>query len=268
MKRWILASLIFLLTAAALPAAAQLGSLKKIIKDKAKVEKPRVDKNAGEVKNVPVKTGPAKNLPADPEYFYVGVNELDGTGIGGLKVCSDNYKGRVNWKNEFKQWIDEISPTAQLKMFEMKRCELMGFRIVNKPGRKYRRVEDLAERMQGYSVYQVEKGELALVSEFATPDLYVVVVPAVARPDLQLKDLNLCVKPEQKDHYRRKVRGVSGCHDLKQMLYVFENYKKYPGEYQTNSALFFDKDFKKLDGQGKFRGLKIYRLSDGQLAPM
>jgi hypothetical protein len=90
----------------------------------------------------------------------------------------------------------------------------------------------------------------------------------MAKAGLKLKDLNLCVKPDQKDKYRRKTRSASNCHDLKQSLYVFEKYKQYPGEYQTNSSLFFEKDFKTLNKQGKFKGLRIYKLVGGELEAM
>lgn len=274
MKKSLWIMLVVILAFAAIPAAAQFGSIKKIVKDKTKTEKPKTNNDSANssTPNETSSTMPgessAKNLPNDPEYFYVGADKMEGTEIGGLKVCSDNHKGQINWKNEFKQWFDEISQTAQLKMFEMNRCELMGFHIINKPGRRYRKVDDLKERAEGLSVYQVEAGELVLVKDFQAPALYVVVVPEVAKPGLKLADLNLCVKPEQKDHYRRKAKGVSNCHDLKQMLYALDQYKKYPGEYQTNSALFFEKDFQTLNKQGKFKSYKVYKLVVGNLKEM
>lgn len=256
MKQNLIISLIAILTFAVLPAYAQLGSLKKIAKDKTKNSKPSP------------KSSSAKNLPNDPEYFYVGTNDLDKAKIGGLKVCSDNHKGKINWKNEFKQWFDEISPTAQLKMFERKRCDLMGFHVTDKPNRKYRKVDDLADRASGLSVYQVEDGKLVLVKKFATSGLYVVVVPQVAKSGLKLTDLNLAVKPDQKDHYRRKAKGVANYHNLKQSLYYLNQYKKYPGEFATNSVLYLEKDFQTLNKKGEFKPFVIFRLVGGKLEPL
>lgn len=251
MRQSILAPLVIVIAFLVLPAKAQLGNVTKIVKNKSKTETRKTDTT--------------KKLASDSEYFYVGANDLEETTISGLKVCSDNYKGKINSKNEFKQWFDEISPTAQLKMFEMGRCELMGFHIINKPGRKYRKVDDLAERAEGLSVYQVKNSELALVKKFEAPGLYVVVVPEVVKSGLKLTDLNLCVKPEQKDYYRKKAKGVSNCHNLKQSLYTLNQYKKYPSEYATNSALYFEKDFQTLNKQGKFKSFKIYKLVSGKL---
>lgn len=273
MKKSLWMMLVVVLALAAIPAAAQFGSIKKIVKDKTKTEKPETNNDSAN-SSTPDETtstmpgSSAINLPSDPEYFYMGADEMEGTKIGGLKVCSDNYKGQINWKNEFKQWFDEISSTAQLKMFKMNRCELMGFHIIDKAGRRYRKVDDLKARTEGLSVYQVENGELVLIKDFESPALYVVVVPQVAKPGLKLADLNLCVKAEQNDDYYEKVRSASNCRDLKESLFVFEKYKKYPGEYQTNSALFFEKDFQTLNAQGKFKGLKIYKLVGENLEEM
>lgn len=195
------------------------------------------------------------------DFMLIGDNNLDGTSIANLRSCSENDKNaKILLGSQFKQWIDEISQTAQQKMFRLKRCEVMGIKVVNQSGRKYRTVNDLSQRAQDLSIYEVQGDKLVLIKAFGLPGQYVVVVPEVAKSGLKLSDLNICVHPEKKDDYRRKARSVSNCHDMDQFLYVFEKYKQYPGAYQTNSALFDDKDYQSLNQKGKFNGLKVYKL--------
>ncbi|REJ78680.1 MAG: hypothetical protein DWQ47_04320 [Acidobacteria bacterium] len=253
----------------AIPAEAQIGNIVKKVKSAVSSEtKSSPKENSDPVSGT--KTVPSANPSAgDADFIFVGENGLEGTALSELRACSENNRNaKTTLGPRFKQWIDEISPTAQLKMYEMGRCELMGFHVIDNPSHKYRKPEDLAERNPGRSAYEVSGDALVLIKEFSAPALYVVVVPEVAKAGLALSDLNLCVNPEKKDHYRRITKSASNCHDLKQMLYVFEQYKQYPGDLQTNSALFNEKDYTALNKQGKFKGLKVYTLVGKALEPL
>lgn len=259
---------ILITTFIAFPAHAQIGDLTRKIKTAVSPEK-KAEANTGNAPEAQDAAPEKSPDVSDDEFLFVGANGLEGSPIGELRSCSEtNDAAKRKLGAHFKQWIDQISPTAQLKMFEKNRCELMGFRIVDRPERKYKKPGDLAEMNQGRSIYKVASGKLVLVESFAAPEQYVVVVPEVAREGLALKDLNLCVNPEKKDHYRRLTRSATNCHDTKQMLYVFEKYKLAPGDLQTNSSLFNASDFKTLNGQGKFKGLKVYKLVGQDLEPV
>jgi hypothetical protein len=145
-------------------------------------------------------------------------------------------------------------------MYAKGTCQLMGFRIVDNPSYKYRNVDSLETLAQGNSAYKVEDEKLVLVKDFTESSMYVVVVPQVNKPGLKLIDLRLGVTPDLKATYRKKTASVFNYHDLKQALYIFEKYKNNPGPYETNSVLFNSADFEKLNKQGKFKGLVIYKL--------
>jgi len=208
-------------------------------------------------------------IPGEADFMFIGENGLEGKAIGDFRSCSENNAdAKKLLGSRFKQWIDEISQTAQQKMFELKRCELMGIYVIDQPGRKYRTVNDLEQRAQGLSVYEVNGAVLKLVKAFGTPAQYIVVVPEVAKEGLELADLNICMNPEKKDTFRRKAKRASNCHDLDQSLWVFEKYKKYPGPLQDNSSLFDAKDFDALNKKGKFKGLRVYKLVGDKLEPV
>ncbi|MCO6510102.1 MAG: hypothetical protein J5I65_04855 [Aridibacter famidurans] len=252
----------------ALPVQGQIGDLTEKIKSAASRDKKAEQKTGKAPGSQEVEPEKSPDV-SDDDFLFVGANGLEGTSIGELRSCSEtNDAAKRKLGPHFKQWIDQISPTAQLKLFEKNRCELMGFLIVDRPERKYKKPGDLSEMNQGRSIYKVTSGKLVLVESFAAPEQYVVVVPEIAKEGLALKDLNLCVNPEKKDHYRRLTRSATNCHDTKQMLYVFEKYKLAPGDLQTNSSLFNASDFNTLNGQGKFKGLKIYRLVGQDLEPV
>lgn len=255
-----------------LPASGQIGDLTNKVRSAVSPDKkPDTGSDGSSARSPEAKPSAASGTSdvSDDEFLFVGANDLEGAAIGELRSCSEtNDAAKRKLGPHFKQWIDQISPTAQLKMFEKDRCELMGFRIVDQPERKYKKPGDLAPGNQGRSIYKVTNGKLELVEVFAAPEQYVVVVPEIAKAGLALKDLNLCVDPEKKDHYRRLTRSATNCHDLKQMLYVFEKYKLAPGDLQTNSSLFNASDYNALDKQGKFKGLKVYRLVGQDLEPV
>jgi len=200
-------------------------------------------------------------LPVEKENIFIGADDMDGKSTADLKVCSDDTGSFESaLKTRFKQWYSDISKTAQEKMFAKGTCQLMSFQIVDKPGYRYRTVDSLETLAQGNSAYRVEGEKLVLVKDFATNALYVVVVPAVAKPGLKLSDLRLGVTPDLKNTYRKKTASVYNYHDLDQAVYIFKKYKEYPGPYQTNSALFSAEDFEKLNKAGKFKGLVVYKL--------
>jgi len=199
-------------------------------------------------------------------YLFVGADKMDGKKTSELKVCSgDTGSFESSLKKGFKQWYSDISITAQEKMFSKGTCQLMGFRIVDKPSRKFRNVDSLETIAQGKSAYKVEGDELVLVKDFVASSMYVVVVPQVNKAGLKLTDLRLGVTPDLKNTYRKKTASVFNYHNLDQALYIFKKYKSNPSPYETNSVLFSYADFKKLDKSGKFKGLVIYKLVDDEL---
>lgn len=268
MKRNNILILIAILSLAVISAQAQFGNLKKVVKDKTKTGETQTKPETTGNKTESVNKTESKNNNSDPNFLFVGTDGMDGSSIGGLRVCSVTYVGANPLEARFKQWIDQISPTAQEKMFANKKCELMGFPINDNPSYKYRNVDSLETLAQGNSAYRVEGDNLVLVKDFTTSSLYVVVVPEVSKSGLTLKELNLGVKPDLKDTYRRKANSVFNYHDLKQALYIFEKYKKYPSPSGTNSVLFLADDFETLNKQGKFKGLIIYRLVGDSLEPV
>jgi hypothetical protein len=140
MKKNLLLALAAMLAFTVIPVQAQFGSLKNIVK------KTNTEKKTNNPASSSTSETAGKKATDDAQYFYVGKDKLAETKIDGLRVCADTFKVNLTWKKGFKQWIDQISATAQLKMFEMGRCELMGFHIVDKPGRGYRKIDDLQER--------------------------------------------------------------------------------------------------------------------------
>ena len=131
MKR-ILLMTIAILTLAAVPASAQLGSLKKMVKKKkpAKTEKKKETAEKSNSSTAPSSSSKRvnKDLPNDPNYYYIGANEIAGTSVGGLRVCSDHTSNapKINWQTEFKSWLTALSENAQHKTFHAKKCELIG----------------------------------------------------------------------------------------------------------------------------------------------
>ena len=252
----------------AISVPAQFGNLKKAIKDKTKTESAQTSPDTTEEKTETVSRTETKNNVGDPNFLFVGPDGMAGSSVSEIIVCAQNYLGANPLRQRFKQWIDELSPTAQEKMFANGKCGLMGFPIKDDQGHKYRNVDSLETLAQGSSAYRVEGGKLVLVKDFAASSMYVVVVPEVNRPGLTLKDLNLGVPPDLKDTYRRKARSVYNYHDLKQALYIFEKYKNYPSPLENNSVLFSASDFETLNKQGKFKGLVVYRLVGDNLVPV
>ena len=276
MKRniWIM---IAILTFATVPASAQLGSLKKMVKKKkpAKTEKKKTTPKKSNSTSKPSssKKNVNKDLPNDPNYYYVGANDMAGTSVGELRVCSDHSASspKINWQTEFKDWSTAMSDNARTKSFHAKQCELLGFGLMPKQrGAMYRKVDDLKAKADGLSVYQVEKGKLVLVKTFASAAMYVVVAPRAAKSGLTMKDLVLCVSYALRGNYKRKVKSTSGCNKVESRVDYLGYYKadKKPGEYDVNSALFTEAEFKAASKKGTFKGYKIYTLVGDNLKPM
>ena len=208
----------------------------------------------------------AQSGSSSESYLFIGADKLDGEKISEFKVCSgDTGSFESSLKEGFKQWYSDISITAQEKMYSKGTCQLMGFRIVDKPNRKFRNVDSLETIAQGNSAYKVEGDKLVLVKDFVASSMYVVVVPQVNKAGLKLVDLRLGVTPDLKNTYRKKTAGVFNYHNLDQALYIFKKYKSNPSPYETNSVLFSSADFKKLNKSGKFKGLVIYELEGEKL---
>lgn len=271
---WI--TMIAILAFAAIPASAQFGNIKKAIKKKPKTTETKTE--------TPTKTNSApqaktsgksvnKDLPNDPDYYYIGANDLAGTSVGELRVCSDHAASspKINWQTEFKEWQTAMSENARMKSFQANQCELVGYGLMpDQKGAMYRKVDDLKGKADGLSVYQVEKGELVLVKNFAAASMYVVVAPRAAKDGLTLKDLSLCVSYELRSNYKKKVKSTSGCNAVENRVDYLGYYKaeKNPDEYMVNSALFTEAEFQAENKKGTFKSYKIYTLVGDDLQPM
>jgi hypothetical protein len=270
MKRNISLALIAVFSLAAATAQAQIGNIRNKITDKVKTgQTPKKDDAKTDQTNrtQSVETSNAKSNSTDPLFLFVGANDLSDKETSEFRVCADNFSGPNPLRDKFKQWIDEISDTAMLRMLEAKRCELLGYKIVDNPPYKYRNADSLGEMSRGRSVYKVEGDRLVLVKKFEAAQFFIVVVPDRAKAGLKLAELRLCGSPETIKLFRRKTESVSNCHNLDQSLYVFESYKNYPGPMQTNSVIFNSVDFETLSKQDKFKGLVIYKLVGEELVP-
>jgi len=270
--------MIAILVFATVPASAQLGSLKKMVKKKKpakteqKKESPKANSSSTSKSSTPSKSV-NKDLPNDPNYYYIGANDIAGTSVGGSRVCSDHTSNapKINWQTEFKSWLTALSESAQHKTFHAKKCELIGYGLTPKQsGSKYKKVDDLKEKADGLSVYQVEKGELVLVKKFAAASMYIVVAPRAAKSGLTLKDLALCVSYDLRSNYKRKVKITSGCNTVENRVDYLGYYKaeKTPDEWKINSALFTEAEFTVADKKGTFKGYKVYTLVGDTLTPM
>ena len=164
-----------------------------------------------------------------------------------------------------------MSDNARTKSFHAKQCELLGFQLT--PKRRtamYKKVDDLKDKADGLSVYQVEKGELVFVKKFEPASMYLVVAPRAAKSGLTLKDLALCVHADLRGNYKRKVKITSSCSTIEERLDYLGYYKadKNPGDYDVNSALFTEVEFNAANKKGSFKGYKIYTLVGDDLQPM
>ena len=254
--------IIALIVFAAVPAEAQFDKLRDAVKGKTETEK-RDSESETESKEHGMYN------EEDPVMVFIGRDGLDGKPLAEFEVCAGSYGlNTFPLRKRFKKWITDISPTAMEKSYAGETCRLMGYVVKDDSDKeKEKRVTELETRAQGDSLYEISGDELALVRDYVLSENYVVVAPAANRSGLALKDLYLGVQPDLKDTYRRKTRGVYNYHDLKQALYIFEKYKKYPGANAADSVLFSGADFETLNQQGKFEGLVVYRLVGEKLVP-
>jgi hypothetical protein len=269
MKRNVILILITILAFTAIPAQAQFGKIKEA------VDRSKKAVNAEEKQNS--KSADDKKLEKhnmynekDPTMLFIGKDNLDGAPIANFEVCAESYGlNTFQLKKSFKKWITDISPTAMEKSYAHGTCNLMGFVLDDASETEEKKeIAGLETLAQGDSVYKIAGDKLMLVKNYVIPENFIVVVPAVNKSGLALADLNLGVTPALKDTYRRKTKGVYNYHDLKQALYLFEKYKKYPSANATNAVLFSGEDFEKLNTQGKFKGLIIYKLVGEKLVPV
>lgn len=268
MKQKFFFVLLMILALAAIPAEAQFDALKKKVKDKTGTQN---EKNPTENKtseNIPKRS--FKDNAQNSEFLLMGKNDMEDDGIASLTACVQGADSRnyPPMSNNFKGWITAISEVAALRSFNNNTCQVIAFLILDEPAFKYRNIESLTETAQGHSLYKVENDKLVLVKKVEASQLYIVVVPQVAKADVKLTDLYLCGSPDTIKLFRRKTAGVVNCYDLKQSLYVFEKYKNYPSPTETNSVIFNAADFDSLNKQGKFKGLVIYKLVGEQLVPV
>lgn len=259
----ILALLISITMIGVYSASGQIGSITRKITEKPKAE--QTQKPANEKANPSSQSnagaGNQENYK-DSDFLYMGKNEMAGQRVAGMKACviggNDRFPPPVS--KQFTNWITAISETAALRSFGSATCPVVAVRIYDHPAYKYKNIDSLTETAQGNSIYKVEAGELVLVRKIAASEFYIVVVPDHNKPGLKLADLRLCGYPDTIKLFRRRVHTVVNCHDQKQKLYVFEQYKSYPGPMQTGSVLFDAAEFTELNKQGKFKGLVVYKL--------
>lgn len=277
MKRYTWIIMIAILAVAAVPASAQFGKIKKAIKKKpaktsTQTAEPKKESQAPASSTKPAGKTVNKDLPPDPNIYYIGANDIAGTSVGELKVCSDSLDWhKVNWKKEFKHWSDAMSDNALQKSFHAGQCELLGKTLQpDKRGAMYSKVDDLKDMADGLSVYQVEKGEMVLIKSFAAATLYVAVAPRAAKEGLTMKDLVLCVSYALRGNYKKHVKMTSGCNSIENRLDNLGYYKedKNPDEWKVNSALFEEAEYNAESKKGTLKGYKIYTVIGSNLQPL
>ena len=249
---------------------AQIGNILNKAKEKAKQDQTQ--------KSVPGNTETSEPRPTphgrsdgykDSDFLYMGGNDMNGQSIAGMRACvvgaSDQNPPPVS--KAFTAWISNLSEVAALRSFNASTCPVVAFYLNQNPAHKYKNIDSLTETAQGHSIYKVEGGKLVLARKIEASQFFIVVVPDHNKPGLKLADLRMCGYPDTIKLFRRKVHTVVNCHDQKQKLYVFEQYKSYPGPMQTSSVIFDASEFNDLNKQGKFKGLVIYKLTGEDLMP-
>ena len=74
----------------------------------------------------------------DGDFMFMSKHNMDGTSISELGACIAFGSPRTKMAGSFKQWITDISDTAALKMYNMGRCDVLGYVVEDKPGRPER----------------------------------------------------------------------------------------------------------------------------------
>lgn len=208
------------------------------------------------------------NTHKDSDFLFMGKHNMNGTAISGLGACIATGHPRTRMATVFKLWITDLSEVAALKMFNLKRCELVGFVMKDNPGYKYRTVNSFTDYAAGNTIYKVEAGNLVLVKKFAGEIYYIIVAKRATA--YKLSDLDICGPPDViQRHFKSRLRGAnrvssSNCHDLKQQI----DKVKYPTKYaasmnRTSAVLFQEKDYLAQKKRGLFRGKAVYTFEGG-----
>jgi hypothetical protein len=206
----------------------------------------------------------------DSEFLLIGANGLAGQGLTKMRACvvgGSDQRTAPPMSELFVSWMNHIDENAALRLYEVKDCQVIAYQIREGAATKYTSIDSLTESAQGKSIYRVESGKLVLARAVGASEFYIVVVPDHSKPGLKLADLRMCGYPDTIKLFVRRVTHGSNCHDQKQKLYVFEQYKNYPGPMQTSSVIFDAAEFGQLNTQGKFKGLVIYKLINDELVP-
>lgn len=211
---------------------------------------------------------------SNDQFIFMGKNNIAGTGISELKACIATGSPRTPMARVFEIWITDISEVSALKMFNMKRCDLVGFQLEDKPGRKWRTVNSFEEYAAGKSMYKVESNELVLVKSFAGEIYYIVV--AARSTSYKLGELDVCGPPPIIDRYfksrKRSQSDVSSsyCHNLQQQIDKVKSPTKYVAHMKrTSSVLFSKEDFEAQKKKGLFKGKAIYTFDGGdEIVPL
>jgi hypothetical protein len=244
-------------------AEAQIGNILNKAKDKSKQQQPQQPEKRDADQGQSGQESKTQKRYEDREFLLMGRNDLNGQSIRQMKACTHGATSRRNhppMSELFIAWSTSIEETAALRSFETSTCQVIAFLIDPHTEHKYNSIDALTETAQGTSIYKVEVDKLVLIRKVDATQFYVVVVPDHNKPGLTLADLRVCGYPDTIKLFKRQVNSGSNCHDQKQKLYVFEQYKQYPGPMQTSSVLFDAAEFAALNKQGKFKGLVIYKL--------
>jgi len=203
------------------------------------------------------------NTDKNSDFLFMGNNDKDGTAISELKACIATGSPRTQMATVFKSWITDISEVAALKMYNMKRCDLVGFRMEDKPGRKYRTVDSFEEYAAGNTMYKVENNELVLVKKFVG-EVYYIVVAKRAKAH-SLNELDVCGPADIVQRlFKSRKRGpdkVSStyCHNLQQQIDRVKKPTQYASHMKRTSAvLFTKKDYLAQKKKNLFRGKAVY----------
>lgn len=277
MKNTSLLILITILAFAIMPANGQLNKLKSKIKEKVTTSEKTIPntENTNEDSNSSNNSSnvlSGKSSGQNSDYLFMGKNDLDGEPISAFAACIGVSNTLAPMSKKFKQWINDISYDSALKMFNLGRCQVVGFYKDHGTGqknnnRKYHEKGALDEIAAGLSIYRVETDRLILVEKIAGETYYIIVSgPTNGPPTLQ--NLEVCGPPQiisRIFHAKRAEKRYMGtnCHDLEQQIEKVKLPSKFAPEMNRTSAVLFTKaDYEAQKKNGLFNGKAVYILVD------
>lgn len=267
MKRVSLLILAGILAFSVIPADAQINKIKAKIKEKVQTSEKADTENDEKSSSTNSSTDSSKKSSiGNSDYLFLSKNDLDGKSISSLSSCMAATHLMPPMSRVFKQWITDISENSALKMFNIGRCDVVGYHIDDKPSYGYRNIDSFNEIASGLSVYKVETDSLILVKKFDDETYYIVVSgPNNGTPTLEV--LDVCGPPQiiKRIFDAKKASLIMGtnCHDLEDQIYKVKNPSKYAAHMNRTSAVLFEKaDYEEQKKNGLFAGKAVYILVD------